>query len=424
MSKIIFTGDQNLALSNFHAFLLDPNEKYMIIQGAAGCGKSTLIKYLIKAVESQHKMFALLLQKNQKEGKFQTFLTATTNKAVTVLSDLSGLDGTTIHSLLKLKVVNNTKTGAVQLSKKPDYSQIFNALIIIDEASMMDDKLFKILDKTVLDSKVILMGDKYQLAPVGQLSSIMETLKCKYTVSMNKIMRNSGIIMTTGAQFRQTVKSGIFGGLPNTSDVQKVDGPTFQKQIDTVFTDPNFHIDDAKILAWTNARVHKYNAHVRKIQGLPSYLTVDEKIITNNPIQHSKGTWCTDSILKISSISHQCTHKDVTGRMIGLNKNSHFAFLPNEPKEVAAKLRLLARQKDWHEYFEIKEEWLDLRPTYASTVHKSQGSTYKTVFIDLLDIGKCFIPTDVARMLYVALSRAKQKVVLYGQLPNKYGGNL
>ena len=76
--------------------------------------------------------------------------------------------------------------------------------------------------------------------------------------------------------------------------------------------------------------------------------------------------------------------------------------------------------KKWPLYFQYKDEWLDLRPAYASTVHKAQGSTYTTVFMDLSDIGKCNIASDVARMLYVSISRASKQVYLYGDLPSKY----
>ena len=39
--------------------------------------------------------------------------------------------------------------------------------------------------------------------------------------------------------------------------------------------------------------------------------------------------------------------------------------------------------------YSVKQELADLRPVHASTVHKSQGSTYRMVFIDLDDIGRC-----------------------------------
>ncbi len=72
-------------------------------------------------------------------------------------------------------------------------------------------------------------------------------------------------------------------------------------------------------------------------------------------------------------------------------------------------------------YFKLKNEYPDLRAADASTVYKAQGSTYDTSFIDVGNIGECNRPDVVARMLYVAVSRARKRVVFYGDLPSKYG---
>jgi ATP-dependent exoDNAse (exonuclease V) alpha subunit len=98
------------------------------------------------------------------------------------------------------------------------------------------------------------------------------------------------------------------------------------------------------------------------------------------------------------------------------------SFCPHNPLQAANLMKSLARKKQWGIVFDIKKKWLDLRPAFASTVHKSQGSTYDTVYINLTDIGKCRVPSDVARMLYVAITRAAKKVVLYGELPFIYSG--
>ncbi|WP_399498890.1 C-terminal helicase domain-containing protein, partial [Streptomyces sp. P17] len=53
---------------------------------------------------------------------------------------------------------------------------------------------------------------------------------------------------------------------------------------------------------------------------------------------------------------------------------------------------------------------------------KAQGSTYDSVFIDLSNISKVTQPDVAARMLYVAFTRARSKVYLYGQLAKRFGG--
>ena len=64
----------------------------------------------------------------------------------------------------------------------------------------------------------------------------------------------------------------------------------------------------------------------------------------------------------------------------------------------------------------IERTWIDLRAAYAQTVDKSQGSTYDKVFIDLDDISHCTSGARIARMLYVAVSRARHQVIFTGDL--------
>ncbi len=66
----------------------------------------------------------------------------------------------------------------------------------------------------------------------------------------------------------------------------------------------------------------------------------------------------------------------------------------------------------------------DLRPGYASTVHKAQGASVDDVYIDLSDVGTNGNSEEVARLLYVAISRARKNVYLYGNLPEVYGGRI
>jgi len=95
--------------------------------------------------------------------------------------------------------------------------------------------------------------------------------------------------------------------------------------------------------------------------------------------------------------------------------------VPVDREHLKQLLKYFANQQDWPTYFRLKNEYPDIRPRDACTVYKSQGSTYDTAFIDLGDIGGCNRPDIVLRMLYVAVSRARTRVVFYGDLPAKYG---
>ena len=414
------TEDQEQAVDVFSKFL-ESSDKYMVIQGAAGSGKSTLVKHLVRLVKNRYKMYSLLLKKNKAENEFDFAYTATTNKAAAVLSNFMQQPVSTIHSLLKLVVVNDYSTGSTKLKPRKDYCLIYNTLIIIDEASFISDELFKIIDDTTIDCKILLIGDQYQLAPVKQKKSIMETLNCA-KVYLNEIIRNSGLIMQTGAMFRETVKTGIFNLIkPDNKSILHVNGSEFKELVIQAYTDTGYSVNTAKILAWTNNKVLAYNQFIRSILNYTPEFNQGELVHTNNSILDKNYFVSADSCVKITGISQDMLLYNVTGKNVTIN-NRVTRFLPNNQIDAYTAQKIAAKEKNWTKYFDIKDNWLDLRPVYASTVHKSQGSTYHTVFIDLSDISKCNISTDVARMLYVAISRASHKVVLYGNLPQKYAG--
>ena len=64
---------------------------------------------------------------------------------------------------------------------------------------------------------------------------------------------------------------------------------------------------------------------------------------------------------------------------------------------------------------------MDLRLPYASTVHKAQGSSYDEVVVDLESFEACKSYSVASRLLYVAASRARNKVYFYGDMPKRFG---
>jgi len=70
------------------------------------------------------------------------------------------------------------------------------------------------------------------------------------------------------------------------------------------------------------------------------------------------------------------------------------------------------RAKAWRELLTFKSSVVCLDFYHAMTVHKSQGSTYKHVYIDCKDLAKCAEKnlTLYLKLFYVALSRTSKRV--------------
>jgi len=71
------------------------------------------------------------------------------------------------------------------------------------------------------------------------------------------------------------------------------------------------------------------------------------------------------------------------------------------------------RRRAWGRYHGYRLNNYPVRHTFASTIHKSQGSTYDTVFAKMGGISKVKgLSNEMAcRLWYVALSRAKNNAV-------------
>jgi hypothetical protein len=181
--------------------------------------------------------------------------------------------------------------------------------------------------------------------------------------------------------------------------------------------------DDLKIVAWKNSRVLRYNDWVRSLLGHTESIERGDLVTTNKPMFCERTIVApTDYRMEVESVVKGKDTIDkrweVDGYWVTFTKwgPGVRVFCPENWLEVNVLTKQLAKCKDWGPYFAIKENWADLRPIHASTVHKAQGSTYREVFIDLEDIGNNTRWRDVVRLMYVAITRASHKVHIYGNI--------
>lgn len=399
---------QETARKKFNDFLRG-DEQFFILTGGPGRGKSFMAELLLDDVKSFF-------------GLGDIFTTATTNKAAKVVADFTGMETVTIHSLLGLRVRNNAKTGRTDLIRSPDSKVIYDAFILIDEISMMDEPLLKKLDEGTVNCRFLLVGDKDQLAAINQSKPPVfykGYTKCELITPM----RFKGAIGELAEQFKETINTGVFKPIvANGKDIIQLSGEEFQMVVDS-----KFHVDTPvdvyKIICWKNDTVRSYNDYIRGQHYNEEHFTIDETVVTNQPIMSNNTTvYSTDEFATIRDV-RPAVEKGINGYWYRLNRGCS-VFQARDQSEVKSKMKQLANDAksggSWHEYFVAKEFFGDLRAVHSCTSYKSQGSSYDAVFIDLDDIGECRQWEQVARQLYVAITRAKQKVYLYGSLPVKY----
>lgn len=422
------TNSQNKSLNMFLSFISDPDEKEMAIKGYSGTGKTTIIKTICETIQNKRDLIKLVSGK--KNIYCPIYLTATTNQAVNVLNEkVSIADGPakTIYSLLGLRVVNDFKTGKTRLEKTREFNPIKGSLILIDEASFLSKADKKTIELFTPNCKIVYIGDNKQLLSVGESVSAALDTAYKYESTLVDIVRQDkgNPIIDLGTAFREAIDNGKFPTIkPDNKHIYLVDGPKFKKAVDHFFPDEK-NDGNNKIISWTNDSVNSYNNYIRKKFTNSDRLVPYEKVVTNKPIPLSnENTIPTNSLLIVDVVSNVYTDATYSFTVYDVQTyyNGYKALL-RVPYDVVTYKRLMEtfhKQKDWINFFNLKEYYCDLRPTFSCTVHKSQGSTYNNCLINLDDIISNYKSEEVFRLLYVGVTRASNKVIFYSRNPGVF----
>ena len=441
MNNITLSPSQKGVIDHFPHFLAS-KDQFMTVVGYAGTGKTFVISYLAQ-INAKIQKFAQLMDDDIKPRTLR--FTATTNKAAAVLEEMLGIEACTIHSLLRLKVKNNYKTGKQQLVKD-SYGKVIslrNTIVFIDEASMISGELIAEIKRAARDfptAKFVFIGDEYQLPPVNEPVCGVFTMP-RNVVKLKEIQRQAAEnpIIQLSMEYRACLEDHEKPWPTIVPDDKHIFTYSLQEKakyfaaIKQAVNDSTGY-SDYRVLAWSNNRVNEYNQWIRKFKGYPDNLIEDEVVITNKPfVVGERIVAPTDSLLRITRIE-PAEENGIEGyyvRVRLLHSNPSWdteppgmAFMPKSWSEANTLMKQYAADAkethNWEPYFYIKNAWADLRPIYASTVHKSQGSTYGEVFVDLTNISKNTKWKEVARLVYVAITRTNNKVHLLGELSDRY----
>lgn len=421
---------QQAAADGFFDFLFS-SDKELIISGPGGVGKSFLMGYLIDEIMPRYEKMCSLL--NQPIRFRDVHMTATTNKAAEVLAQATGRPCGTVHSFLGLKVTDDFTTGVSKLSKTNNWKVHQRIILFVDEASMVDTTLLKYIREAMLECKVVFVGDHCQLAPVKEAKPPVFNQGLPMYV-LTEPMRNNGqpALMNICQQLRNTVEQGVFNPIQVVPGV--IDLLSDQQMFDELnhnFIDPEFN---GRILAYSNNRVLQYGDFIRKdVRQLPDEFVKGERLINNSMFQRGKAAFSVEEEVVVLDVAPTTDFYEIEPgvrleyRLCCLR--SDFTVLPDvmvpvDRDHYTKLIKWYAKKKDWQKHYFLKNTFPDLRQRDACTVHKSQGSTYDTTYIDLENLSTCSQSEMGARLMYVAFTRARNRVVLYGGLTKRFGGLL
>lgn len=417
-------ADQTKAKDEFLGFLVT-DEKRLTLSGGAGTGKTHLVNDLIGSMGD----FNAVLEVIGKKGLKDIHVTATTNKAAEVIGEATGIEATTLHQKLGLIIENDYQTGRTKIKRGSKHTILENSLIVVDEISLIDTPMLNEVEASTLNCKFLFIGDKRQLAPIYEpISPLFVNPQNIVYLTERMRMRGSPALEALNQQMEDTVDTGIFKQIVAVpGEIEYLDAKGMEAHLRTHFLTPE---PTMRVLCYSNNRVLQYNNHLRYELGLSGQFTTGERLVAASAVRnpHIGGSinpeqWITVLNVDMPAINeylYQNFRYEVETYLVNTGRGSFWQ--PTDHGHLQRCMKHAASNKDWQAYFYMKECIADFRMPHAATVYKSQGSTYPAVYIDLEDIGKCNNADQVARMLYVAISRAQSRVYLYGKLPAKYGG--
>lgn len=426
-SALPLNAGQEAAANGFFNFLFSA-DKAMGIDGPGGTGKSFLMANLIDVVLPRYFDMCKLMGI---EPQFdEVDILAMTNKAAEVLAEATQRPVRTLHSFLGLKVVEDFTNGNTRVTKTNAWQVHQRKIIFIDEVSMMDAPTYNYLQEGTHGCKIVYVGDEKQLKPVIGTNPVYQENITWHTLT-EQMRTGVPEIQALHNQLRLTVETGIFkpiqivpGIIDHLSDDQ------MQAHLHQSFAQQTAN---SRILAYTNKRVIAYNDYVRHMRGLPTEYIVGEMLVNASAIRLRQTQLSVEAEVELTSlgqpynvmIEHDvalvCRDATIVTRSGAILTN---VPLPVDRAHFSALVAHYKSRKNWERYYFLKNNYPDLRQRDAATVYKAQGSTYDTGFVDLGDISQCHNPDQVARMLYVGLSRERHRIFLYGELAAKYGGLL
>lgn len=369
----------HLAAQQQQALAYGLQEKILILTGGPGTGKSSITQVL-----------TAIFQK----ARYQIALCAPTGKAAKRLSELNTMDAKTIHQLLEFDFRNG---GFKRNRQFPLEEDVF----IIDEASMIDTRLFYSLLRAIPDhAKVIIIGDVHQLPSIGPGACLFDLIFSRQwpVVKLTEVFRQSATSHIS-VHAHQLLK-----GIAPT--------PTHQEQSDFFFVERN---NPETIVATLLGLM---------CERIPRTFALDpfQHIQILTPMKKGPvGTERLNALLQTTLLPERTPlphpfHNYRVGDKVMQIKNDYKKGIFNGDQgrvthydRQASQLHVVYPDRGLQMYDRKDCDHLIL--SYAVSIHKYQGSEVPCVIIP---VHKSHAALLHRQLLYTAITRGKKLVIVVG----------
>lgn len=391
------TSSQQQALQQLLAWGKDSTQGRAILEGPPGVGKTFLLANWCQALAIPPSKIC-----------FATF----THKAAGIVrqrlaqGDVKS-DVRTIHSLLGLREKLDPTTGETVFEKDPRQPSYIGAykLIVADEASQIPSSLKVMLEAA---HKLLYVGDQAQLPPVGEFySPVFYDPSITTRIGLTEIVRYGGAIGEYGLDLRNHLDRPTVPKLSSQSSDLSVLSCHPHNWLQTALdwfasADYRHNPDYCRLLAHTNRRVDELNGIVHAHlygQDAPEFV-VGERLVTRSPCKIMQDSFPITIPTSFEMTILDCQLIEGSGLSVWkvdalldegievqlnvLSERSRLLFEQslNQMKQDILQHDPANRKHYWQQYYQYREWFHPVSLNYATTVYKSQGSTYQYVGVD------------------------------------------
>jgi exodeoxyribonuclease-5 len=435
-------------LKNEHEDIINMSIMYFLLNGPGGAGKTYLLCLIIEELKKTDLNFKIL---------------APTHKACNVIkNDLVNCEVETVAKFLGFKEELNEKGESIitytyfdKLNPKKEN------LLIIDECSMISKDQLEVLKKTKIN--ILFVGDICQINPVGE--EVSEVFDLDF-FSRTELIKNERIkdpeLGAIIIDYRESVLKNFLQKKCVSNKYRIQDRDEFNKKLTEYFKKD----EDTVYIAYTNTQVLKYNNIIREsLFGKDALKYVKgETLICNTFCNSENSKFYTGEKLEVRSChlkklnvyNPKCVCKktgksefmdteEINIEQIKIEKCekcktptsifSHKTFefwclvFYDAPGEVFYKpvngmkdlypiiykyrdrAKLTMNKMRWGQYYRMLTLLnFPVEYSYCITVHKSQGSGYKNVFVDIENITFCQKEKEKLKLYYTAISRCRENL--------------
>jgi exodeoxyribonuclease V alpha subunit len=367
-----------LAPEQREAVKMGLTSKLCVITGGPGTGKTSVQKALLDLYKERYPAAKIAC-------------CAPTGKAARRMEQATGVHASTVHRALGLMANEDGQYG--------DPEMLEADLVLVDEVSMLDVYLAEKLFRSVADkSRLILVGDSDQLPSVGPGAVLKEIIASNLVpvVRLDQVFRqkNGSRIAANAKLIRHGNLSLEYG--PDFEFYDSTDLSVSAEIIESLYLQETakYGIDNVVLLSPYRQKTETgANALNQRLQG-----KINPPMDGKSDAVHGQRRFRTgDKVMQIKNC------EDINNGDVG-----YIQSITGTQTDSVVRIDFGDGRVVDYENGDL--DMLDLG--YACTVHKSQGSEYKSVIINL----QCAHSVMLVRpLIYTAITRAKEKVLIVGE---------